>query len=215
MTNLDILFLEFPNSKCLEEGLFIKGECLTKFGNFDQALETYDLIVREDRKDLWHLFALTQLGSSYFSRNENDKAENAFKKIIDDYPNHPLFYNAAFQLGNLYSKKNNIPEAIHYYSMVLKGNVLELFGQTHFGFGEIFYRQGKYEKAYTSFETAVRYLKETSLWFFLTHLEMGNVQRRRGKYEEARKSYTVILNQSNDEEIKKAAKELLNHIQSY
>ncbi len=213
MTNFDILFLEFPNSTCLQEWLFIKGECLVQLGNLDQALETYDLIIGENGKNLWRLFALTQVGSIYFFRNENEKAENAFKNILDDYPNHPLFYNAAFQLGNLYFRKNNIAEVIHYYSMVLKGNVLELFGEANFGFGEIFYQQGKYEKAFTSFETAVRYLKETSPWFFLTHLEIGNVQRRWGKYEEAKKSYTVILNQSNDEEMKKAARELLNHIE--
>jgi TolA-binding protein len=215
ITNLDILFLEFPNSKYGEEWLFMKGECLNKLGNLDQALETYDLIAREDRKNLWHLFALTQMGSIYFFRNEHDKAENEFKKITDDYPNHPLFYNAAFQLGNLYLKKKNIAEAIHYYSMVLKGNALELFGEAYFGLGEIFYQQGRYEKAFTSFEMAARYLREGSLWFFLTQLEMGNLQRNWGKYAEARKSYTVILNQSSDEEMKKAAKELLNRIESY
>jgi len=213
MTNFDILFLEFPNSACLQEWLFIKGECLVQLGNSDQALEIYDLIIGEKGKNHWHLFALTQAGTIYLSRNENEKAENAFKKILDDYPNHPLFYNAAFQLGNLYLRKNNIAEVVHYYSMVLKGNVIELCGEARFGFGEIFYRQGKYEKAFASFETAVRYLKETSPWFFLAHLEMGNVQRRWGRYEEAKKSYTVVLNQSNDEDMKKAARELLNHIE--
>ena len=215
VTNLDILFLEFPNSKYVEEWLFMKGECLNKLGNLDQALETYDLIVRQNRKNLWHLFALTQMGNIYFFRNQPDKAENQFKKITDDYPNHPLFYDAVYQLGNLYLKKKNVAEAIHYYSMVLKGNALDLFGEAYFGLGEIFYQQGRYEKAFTSFEMATRYLREGSLWFFLTQLEIGNLQRKWGKYAEARKSYTVILNQSNDEEMKKAAKELLNRLESY
>jgi TolA-binding protein len=214
ITNLDILFLEFPNSKNVEEWIFMKGECLNNLGNLDQALETYTLIVREKRKNFWHLFALTQMGNIYFSRNDHDKAENEFKKITDDYPNHPLFYNAAFQLGNSYLKQRNIAEAMHYYSMILKGNVLELFGEAYFGLGEIFYQQGRYEKAFTCFELAARHLREGSLWFFLTQLEIGNLQRKWGKYEDARKSYTAILHHSNDEEMKKAAKELLNHIES-
>ena len=215
ITNLDILFLEFPNSAYVEEWIFMKGECLNKLGNLDQALETYTLIAREKRKNVWHLFALTQMGNIYFSRNEYDKAENEFKKITDDYPNQPLFYNAAYQLGNSSLKKRNIAEAMHYYSMVLKGNVLELFGEAYFGLGESFYQQGRYEKAFTCFELAARHLREGSLWLFLTQLEIGNLQRKWGKYEDARKSYAAILHHSNDEEVKKAAKELLNHIESY
>ncbi len=214
ITNLDILLLEFPNSKYLEEGLFIKGECLVKLGNLDQALETYSLIARQNRNNFWHLFALTQIGTLYSFRNEQDRAENAFRKVLEDFPNHPLFYRAALQLGNLYFNKKNVVEAAHYYSIVLKGNMLELFGEAYFSLGEIFYQQGKYEKALNSFETAMRYLKETSSWFFLTHLEIGNLKRRGGKYEEATKSYLIILDQSKDEEMKNATRELLNRMES-
>ena len=214
ITNLDILFLEFPNSKYAEECLFLKGECLNQLGHLDPALDTYDLIVKQNKNNLWKLFALTQMGTLYLFRNETNKAEQVFKKIIDDFPNHPLFYNAAFQLGNLNFNNNNIAEAISYFSIVLRGNILELIGEAHFSLGEIFYHQGKYEKALTSFETAIRYLRDTSLWFFLTQLEIGNLQRKWGQYEEAKKAYTIILDHSKDEEIKKAAKMLLNHMGS-
>ena len=214
ITNLDILLLEFPNSKYLEESLFIKGECLAKSGNLDQALETYNLVVRQNKMSAWHLFALTQIGSVYSFRNEQEKAENAFKKVLEEFPNHPLFHHAALQLGILNFSKNNIVEAVHYYSIVLKGNILELFGQAYFSLGEIFYQQGKFEKALQNFETAMRYLEGTSSWFFLTHLEIGNLKRRWGKYEEAKKSYLIILDQSKDEEMKQAAKELLSRMES-
>jgi len=214
ITNLDILLLEFPNSKYLEEGLFIKGECLAKSGNLDQALETFNLVVRQNKISVWHLFALTQIGSVYSFRNEQEKAENAFKKVLEEFPNHPLFHHAALQLGILNFSKNNIVEAVHYYSIVLKGDILQLFGQAYFSLGEIFYQQGKFEKALQHFETAMRYLEGTSSWFFLTHLEIGNVKRRWGKYEEAKKSYLIILDQSKDEEMKQAAKELLSRMES-
>jgi TolA-binding protein len=214
ITNLDILLLEFPNSKYLEEGLFIKGECLAKLGNLDQALETYNLVVRQNQRSVWHLFALTQSGSVYSFRNEQEKAENTFKKVLEEFPNHPLFQYAALQLGILNFSKNNVVEAVHYYSIVLKGNILELLGQAYFSLGEIFYQQGKFEKALQHFEAAMRYLEGTSSWFFLTHLEIGNVKRRWGKYEEAKKSYLIILDQSKDEEMKRAAKELLSRMES-
>jgi TolA-binding protein len=215
ITNLDILLLEFPNSQYSEEGLLIKGECLAKLGNLDQALETFRLLVQQKKNNIWQLFAFTQMGSIYAIKNEPGKAENAYKRVLEDFPHHPLFYHAALQLGNLNFNNKNIIEALHYYSIVLKGNILELFGEAHFGLGEVFYQQEKYEKALHSFETAIQYLKETSTWFFLTHLEIGNLKRRLGKYEEAKKSYLVVLDQSQDEEIKKAARELLNRMQSH
>jgi len=214
ITNLDILLLEFPISRHFEEGLFIKGECLARSGNLDQALETYNLVARQSKKSVWHLFALTQIGSVYSLRGEPDKAENVFKKVLEDFPNHPLFYHAALQLGNINFAKKNVVEAIQYYSIVLKGNILELFGQAYFGLGEIFYQQGKFEKALQNFETAMRYLEGTSSWFFLTHLEIGNLKRRGGKYDEAKKSYLIILDQSKDEDMKQAAKELMSRMEA-
>jgi len=214
ITNLDILLLEFPNSKHLEESLFIKGECLVQLGNLDQALETYSLILHQRKNDVWQLFALTQIGSLYTFQDEPDKAEKAFQKVLEDFPHHPLFYNAALQLGKINFNRRYIVEAIQYYSIVLTGNILELFGEAYFSLGEIFYQQGKYEKALHSFETAIQYLKETSSWFFLTQLEIGNLNKRWGKYEEAKKSFTIILDQSKDEDMKEAARELLNRMES-
>jgi TolA-binding protein len=214
VTNLDLLLLEFPNSLYAGEGLFIKGECLNGLGDSNSALETYDLIVKQNRSTVWQLFALTQIGNLALIRNETGKAERAFRKILEISLTHPLSSNAAFQLGNIYFRKKNIVEAFQYYSLVLKGDISDLFGQTYFGLGEIFYQQGKYDKAFKCFETGVEYLKENSLGFFLTRLEIGNLQSRLGKTKEARTSYMSILNQSKDEEIRKAAKELLDRLES-
>jgi len=40
-------------------------------------------------------------------------------------------------------------------------------------------------------------------------MEIGNIQRRWNKVEEAKRSYQNILDHSKDEEIRKAAKELM------
>lgn len=215
MTNIDLFLLEFPNSTHLDQALFIMGECHYRMGNLEKALEFYHSLLKRNKNDIWNLFTLTQIGNLYLTRNETNQSERAFKRVMEVYPNHPLYYHAAVQLGNLYLKKKNIVDALHYYSIVLKGNFLDLLGQAHFGLGEIFYYQEKYEKAFYSFQTAIRYLNEKSPWFFLAQLEIGIQQMRWGKKEEARKSWMVILDHSKDEEVKKAAKELLNHLDSH
>ncbi|HLD29198.1 MAG TPA: tetratricopeptide repeat protein, partial [bacterium] len=145
ITNVDILLLEFPNSKYLEECLFLKAESLGKLADYDQALEAYSLIADQNRSGMWRLFALTQTGALYSLRNEHEKAENAFETILHGFPNHPLAYHAAFRLGNIHLQRRNIIGALNYYSMVLTGNILELLGGAYFGLGEVFYQQGKYE----------------------------------------------------------------------
>jgi tetratricopeptide (TPR) repeat protein len=212
ITNFDILLLEFPNSQHTDEALFLKGECLSQSGYWPQALEAYGLIVQKEANRHWKLFALTQMGNIYFSLKESGLAEKAFKKVLRDFPEHPLSSHAAFHLGKLFFKENNVLEAIHYFSMILKGGRLELLGGAYFSLGEIFYQEGKYDKASKSFEMALQYLQESSPWFFLTHLEIGNLHRKKGKYDEAKRSYLTILNQAKDEEIKMAATELLRQI---
>ncbi len=213
ITNLDILLLEFPNSVHLEETLFVKGECLVQGGNWTQAIDTYRLLIQKGKRPHWRLFAMIQLGNGHLSHLEVREAEWAFKEVIQEFPDHPLATHAAFQLGKLFFKQNNFLESIHYYSMILKGGRFEWLGGTYFSLGEIFYQQGRYDKAIKSFEMALRYLQENSPWFFLTHLEIGNLQRKDGKYEDAKRSYLTILHQAKDEDLKRAATDLLRLIE--
>lgn len=215
ITNFDILSLEYPNSSYIDEALFLKGECFVKLGDIGQAFETYDLILRQKRNSAWHPLSLIQVGSMNLSRNEKEAAEKAFRALTTEFQNHPLFDYAAFQLGHLYFKKNDIVEAIYYFSTVLKGKNSPLLGETYFSLGEILYQQGKYDKAFSHFQNAIPYLKENSLWFFLSQLEIGNLQRRWGEYEEAKKSFQIILQQSKDEILKQAVRELLNDMDSH
>jgi len=214
MTNLDILFLEFSDSRYLEEALFMKAECLVFLEDWDQALEAFQLILRQKKRHVWQLLAWVQVGNISLLQKSSERAENAFRKAMDFFPEHPLSYYAAFQLGNLEFRKGNLVEADRYFSAALKGNLSDLMGETYYRLGEVFYEQERFDKALASFEFALRNLAETSPWFFLTQLEVGNVQRRWNKREEARKTYRTVLDRSRDEDIRLAAKEFLMLMES-
>jgi TolA-binding protein len=209
ITNFDIFLLEFPNSKDIEETLFMKGECFVRSGTWTQALDTYRDLALRDGHHHWKLFALIQAGNIHSSLKENSEAKTAFKQVLEHYPGHPLSSYAAFRLGELFFKGNQMPDALHYYSMILQGEQVQLMGGTYFCLGEVLYQLGKYDRARRSFEMALKYLDGSSPWFYLTHLEIGNLQRKKGHVEEARRSYGIIASQSKDEDLKKAAGELL------
>jgi tetratricopeptide (TPR) repeat protein len=75
-------------------------------------------------------------------------------------------------------------------------------------------QEGREEKALNSFEEGLKSLAENSPWFGITHLEIGNLQRRLGKVKEAKKSYRIVYALSKDSQIKNAAKELLERLET-
>ena len=214
LTNLDILLLEFPNLKVHDEGLFIKAECLLRLGEMLQAAGTLQQIQSLPHKNPWRLMALTQIGLHSLNLGEKESAEAAFRRVLEDRSNHPLFFHAAFQLGNLSAERRDFPGASQSYSLVLKGPVTELIGPTYFRIGEILIQEGREEKALTSFEEALKSLKENSIWLGITHLEVGNLQRRWGRGKEAKKSYRAAYTLSKDSQVRNAAKECLERLEA-
>ena len=79
LTNIDLLLLEFPNLKPLDEGLFMKGECLLRLGDAPRALEAYGQILLHSGKNPWTLMALTQSAVHDLSLAKEEKAEETFQ----------------------------------------------------------------------------------------------------------------------------------------
>ena len=96
---------------------------------------------------------------------------------------------------------------------MLKGPVPELLGPTYFRIGEILIQQDKQEKALSSFQAVLRSLKTDSPWFGMAQLEIGNLTRRIGNDREAKKSYRAVLDHSRDDQLRKAAGELLRQLE--
>lgn len=153
--------------------------------------------------------ALTQMGHLYLSNNNPNQCEKLYLILLKNFPDQPLSYYAALKLGTLYLYQNNISKALYYYAIVLKGKYPDLSGEAYFGLGEVFYHQKKYDKALRSFGEILKDRQENTPWYYLAHLEVGNLKKRAGEIEEAKYSYSIVLNQSKDEEMKQAAKKLL------
>jgi hypothetical protein len=78
---------------------------------------------------------------------------------MDLSPPIPLSSYAAFP-GNLEIQNKRVVEAL-YYSIVLKGNISEFLGETHFSLGEVSIFRKIMRKHLRALRTALRYLKKT------------------------------------------------------
>lgn len=214
VTNLDILFLEFPASKYIEEALLIKGEALWSSGNFKEAVTTLSSLVRRKKSDLWSLLGALQLGSLYLARRDEKEAEKIFQTTAERAKDHPLAGYAFFQLGNIAFNRKRTTEALQHYSDALKQKPSNLMGEISLRMGEAFYEEGMFEKALLHFQKAIEELPEGSPSSFLAHLELGSLHKRKGKWEEARKAYRIVTERSKDETLVKAARELLRSVES-
>jgi tetratricopeptide (TPR) repeat protein len=91
ITNLDILLLEFPNFS-IRGGRFIdKRGMPCPIGKFRSSPRNLSPHRSAKKNNIWQLFAFTQMGSIYAFKNEPGKAENAYKRVMEDFPHHPLF----------------------------------------------------------------------------------------------------------------------------
>ena len=214
VTNLDILFLEFPASKYIEEGLLIKGEALWSSGNFKEAITTLSSLVQRQKSDPWSLLGALQLGSLYLARKDEKEAEKIFQTTAERAKDHPLAGYAFFQLGNIAFNRKKTTEALQHYSEALKRKPSNLMGEISLRMGEAFYEEGMFEKALLHFQKAIEELPEGSSSSFLAYLEVGSLQKRKGKWEEARKAYRTVTERSKDETLVKAARELLRSVES-
>ena len=97
-----------------------------------------------------------------------------------------LFYN----LGVDFHQKNEIKEAIKYYSLAIDQRFNSPFA--HNNLGIIFEQQGRLSEAETSFNSAV-ILKHD---YFEAHNNIGNVYKKQNKLKEAKNSFkqAIIIN---------------------
>lgn len=214
LTNLDILFLEFPASKYFEEDLLIKGEALWSSGNYDDAIKALHALVQRNKRDFWSLLGSLQLGSLYLAKNDEKRAETIFQGVLERAKDHPFAGYAFFQLGNIAFRRKRMAEALNYYAEAMKRKPPHLMGEIYLRMAEAFYEEGMFEKALLHFQKAVEDLPEGSSSFFLAHLEIGSLQKRKGEREEARKAFRVVSERSKDGVLVNAARELLRSVES-
>jgi len=213
LTNIEILTLEYPDFKNMEELLFIKGEASSKLEDFDQAIHCYQQIIKANETGKWTAHALFNLGKIYMLRRDMEKVKEVFHRIIEEFPSIPLSPIAAFRLGTIYFNGGNSVKALEAFTLALDADDKRVLAESYFRRGEIYFKQANYSKAMENFKAVRGNFKGQTPWYELAQFEVGNIHRQLGKITEAKAAYKKVLEDSKDPELRGITQKLLDELE--
>jgi tetratricopeptide (TPR) repeat protein len=110
-------------------------------------------------------------------------SETLFQRMITAVEGN---YMAHYNLGNLYSREDKLPEAVQQYEAALSAE--PNYAEAHNNLGAVLLRQGRFEEAIAHHSAAVR-LKPEYLYYF----NLANAQMDAGKAADAVANYQQAL----------------------
>lgn len=138
-------FLE-KNPNVYQASLSI-GDCYREKGEVDKALEEYNKVLEQAKKDEIMgkeitAKALAGIGECYLKREDFETAQNYFKKSIESYPENEIL---AYNVGEIYFSNQKIDEAIHYFE--LSTRIKPAWSSPYLKLGYAYLNKGDFEKA--------------------------------------------------------------------
>jgi tetratricopeptide (TPR) repeat protein len=110
-------------------------------------------------------------------------SETLFQRMITAVEGN---YMAHYNMGNLFSRQDKLPEAVRHYEAALKAE--PNYAEAHNNLGAVLLRQGRFEEALAHYQAAVR-LKPEYLYYF----NLANAQVDAGHAADAVANYQQAL----------------------
>ena len=114
----------------------------------DKAIEIYEKLVKlePEKSENWAF-----LGYLYYENEDLEKAEENFNRALDDNMDEPF---VLFLLGNIYSRKGRIAEAVNCYDLAIFLD-FDMY-IAHIDFARKYEHMGRHEKALEEYRAAFR-----------------------------------------------------------
>jgi soluble lytic murein transglycosylase len=136
-----------PKSAYRTDALLVTGIAAFKIGKRTEAASVLEQMVKDNAGDPRVPEALYWIGKSYSKLGEWDKGVNAFRKLLDRFPESEWADDALFLTGNIYREAGDMKKALAYY-----GRLAEEYPESKFADSAIWwqawtnYTAGDYEK---------------------------------------------------------------------
>lgn len=98
----------------LEELYYLLGLCYLKDGNYLRASDIFEIIISEIGDSKFKDEAIMGLGDTYFLRGYIEKAEESYRKLLEESPKSKLVPQLLYRLSECSAKRGDIVSAKDY-----------------------------------------------------------------------------------------------------
>ena len=213
VVNLDLLQLEYPNFKEMDEALWTKGESFRQLGNFPEAGKVYKRIIKEHKRSPWYPWSIYRLITILLDKGAIEEGERWFSTLRREFLYHELSYEAALRLGIWKAQRAHHESSLRYLDTATRSPDRKMAQNALCWKGEIYFNLKKYPKALESYRKVVEGKpSEKDGLAAVAYLEIGNIKHLLGDQEGAKDAYKKAIEFSDDEEFMDKAKEILKEL---
>jgi len=173
-----------------------------KQGEFKEAINEFQKIVKETDDKIVKVSALCQIGDAYQDSGEYDKARETYSVILKDYPDSFYGDYVQYQLGLAHLKASSYDAAIMSF-LALKKNFPQskLLDDATYALGLAYFQRQDYVSSKAVFESFEREFNDSNLKSEALYL-LGTSLYNLGKFSEAIEVFkNIIRTYSQDTEV--------------
>ena len=174
--------------------LYRSGALLQNTDKFDKAIPEYEQLLEEYGDDDLAPYAQHNLGICSYQLKQNDKAIEAFGKVIKKWPKFKLLDASHFNLGKAQASKGQFAAAAKSFAAVTKAAFpkSKLIEPALYERGEAAYNAGKKADALAAYEEFVENHAKHNLYPDALYA-LGVTQQETGDHAGAAKTYNKFL----------------------
>ncbi|MBW2038861.1 MAG: tetratricopeptide repeat protein [Deltaproteobacteria bacterium] len=213
LVNLDLLQLEYPNFKKMDEALWIKGESFSELGDLSEAGKAYQRVIKEYKRSPWYPWSIYRMITILLDKGDLDRGERWFKTLQKEFTYHELSYEAALKLGIWKAERVEYKSSLRYLDIAVHSPDKRVAQNALCWQGEIYFNLKEYQKALERYQRVVAESPSPGdALAAVAYLEMGNIKHLLDDQEGAKEAYKKAIEISGDEEFIDKVKGLLKEL---
>jgi len=214
IVNLDLLQLEYPDFKAMDEALWMKGESYRELGNFPEARKTYEKVVADHEQSPWYPWSIYRVISMNLNADNIEAAKTYFSLLRKGFPNHKVCYEAALRVGISQAGAVKYLPALSYFDIAVQSPDRNIVEKALSWQGAIYFNLKEYQKALACYQQVVEvpHAKGNPV-VPLAYLEIGNIKHILGDEKGAIDAYKHAIETSADEDFIDKVQQLLKDLQ--
>lgn len=179
---------------------FLRGNVLFEMQRFNDARETYEILLNEFPESAYKDDALYRVALVYFYQNNSVETIKALNKYMKENPKGQYVVDARYRLAFIKFQSRDVDNAMQELESIVKDAPNDQnIGQVHSLLGDAYNQKGDYEKALTNFALGVEKAKSNDVLSYAME-QATDLYAGMGKWQELGDMWQRYLNTHKDNE---------------